>query len=56
MSPLLSCYLSATYPVEDDEVTRAETLRSLDLAERLLTTDREAFLGLGVTRLSGPVP
>lgn len=46
--------IAARYPGEDEEVTLVEAVRSIDIAERVLTTVREAVREMGLTIPSDP--
>jgi HEPN domain-containing protein len=48
--------ITTRYPGEDEEVTQEETTRSLDLAERVCTTVREAIRDMGIPLLAEPKP
>jgi len=48
--------ITARYPGEDDEVTREETTRSLELAERVRKTVREAIRKVRIALPSEPTP
>lgn len=48
--------ITARYPGEDEEVTHAEAIRSLDLADRVRTTVRQAVREVGMALPSEPTP
>ena len=48
--------VSARYPGEDEEVTRAEALRAIETAERVRAESREAMRGKGKSLPSDSTP